>query len=151
MDILISIKTKYVNKIFNGEKTFEFRKYFSTSLKGSRAIIYSSGLERAIVGEFTIGNIIYDSIDNLWKKFGSKSGITKEEFLNYFGKKRYGFAIEIKNITRYPIPLHLRDIRVKLNDPRWMPPINYAILRGDNPLLRLLDAYKKMNSSSSYV
>ena len=100
MKVLLSIKPKYVQKIFSGQKKFEFRKnIFKKNI--SSVVIYSSSPVKKIVGEFTIKNILEGDIEYIWQQTYKFAGITKEEYLSYFNKKNKAFAIEIDEIKKY--------------------------------------------------
>ena len=104
MKVLLSIKPKYVQKIFSGQKKFEFRKnIFKKNI--SSVVIYSSSPVKKIVGEFTIKNILEGKIEYIWQQTYKFAGITKEEYLSYFNKKNKAFAIEINEIKKYNNPI----------------------------------------------
>ncbi len=60
MNVLLSIKPKYVNEIINGNKRYEFRKVIFRNRNVTTVYIYSSSPEKQIVGSFEIGDIIED-------------------------------------------------------------------------------------------
>jgi len=112
MDVLLSIKPKYVEEIIRGNKKYEFRKIIFKE-DATRVFIYSSSPVKRIVGVFFIGEITRDTPQNLWAEFRDLSGIDEQEFFNYFTGKDEGYAIEIDDlkILDYPIDPkeHLSD------------------------------------------
>ena len=57
--ILISIKTKYANQIFNGTKLYEYRrKSIGEKNCNKKIFVYSSEEEKAIVGYIIVDKIL---------------------------------------------------------------------------------------------
>ncbi len=58
--ILMSIQTRYAKKIFCGEKQWEFRKSLPRHSKDDEltVVVYSSGGDRAVIGEFRVGRVM---------------------------------------------------------------------------------------------
>ncbi|XWN37077.1 MAG: ASCH domain-containing protein [Balneola sp.] len=107
--VLLSIKPEFVEKIFNGEKKFEYRKVLFKNNKINKVVIYASSPVKKVVGEFKIGDILYTTKKELWESTQDKSGITKEFFDEYFSKKELAYAIEIKETEQYKEPKSLKE------------------------------------------
>ena len=121
MNVLLSIKPKYVEEIMNGNKKYEFRKsVFKCREDVELVYIYSTSPVKKIVGVFTIKNIIEDHPRNLWENFREFSGIEKEEFFSYFGDRKNGFAIGIENVEVFEDP-----IDPKSSNPDFVPPKSF--------------------------
>ncbi|TKY92326.1 MAG: hypothetical protein C5S46_01185 [Candidatus Methanomarinus sp.] len=106
MNVLLSIKPKYIKEMRAGNKKYEFRKnIWKNSTKVGKVYIYSSSPIKKIVGIFTLGNVYEDNPGNLWKNFKDFSGLDEEEFFNYFKNCEKGFAIEIKTIEFFDVPI----------------------------------------------
>ena len=109
MNLLISIKPEFVEKIISLDKKYEFIegnkdslfvKYNKLLIKNTiKSIIYSTYPEKKIVGYFEFKELIKDSPINLWNKFSHVSGTTEESFFKYFEGKKEGFAINIHNLN----------------------------------------------------
>ena len=84
MNVLFSIKPKFVKEILSGKKRYEFRKAVPKNKSIKNAYIYSSSPTQRIVAKFTPGQITCASPEKLWQKFGNESGIEKDEFYTYF-------------------------------------------------------------------
>lgn len=94
MDVLISIKPQYVEKIISKEKTYEFRRsVFKREV--SNVVIYATAPEKKIVGSFELDGIIRDTPSNLWDNFSNKAGICEKDFFSYFDGKDEGFALKV--------------------------------------------------------
>ncbi len=113
MKVLLSIKPNFAEQIFNGSKTYEFRRTIFKNKNIRTVVVYVSSPIQQVIGEFEIGEIIYASLPNLWKKTQFTAGLSKKQFYKYFSDKEKGYAIEIKKIRKYRKPLSLKqDFRV---------------------------------------
>ena len=118
MKVLLSIKPVFAEQIFNGSKIYEFRRTIFKNRDVNTIIVYASSPVQRVIGEFEIEEIIYDTIQTLWKKTYRHAGISQEDFYKYFVSKDKGYAIKIKKPYRYKRPLSLqRDF--KLNPPQF--------------------------------
>ena len=95
MDVILSIKPKYVDEIKKGTKKFEFRRVFSRNIR--LVYIYETAPTCKIVGTFEVKRVFEDTPKMLWSRFKDCSGINEAEFFEYFEGVGSGFAIEIKN------------------------------------------------------
>lgn len=123
MNALLSIKPKYVEKILDGKKIYEYRRIIFKE-KIEKVIIYSTKPIGKIVGEFEVDNILSSSPATLWRNTKNSSGITKEYFNKYFNGKKTAFAIKIKNPKEYDIPKDLKTII-----PNGIPPQSFCYVR----------------------
>jgi len=118
MDVLLSIKPKYVEAIMKGEKRYEFRKTIFKNKNVQKVYIYSTSPVKKIVGYFIIGDIIEDHPNNLWEKCKKFSGISDTEFFNYFNGNERGFAIRIDEVEKFNKPLDPTHIYQKFIPPQ---------------------------------
>lgn len=104
MRVLLSIKPEFVEKIFSGEKKYEFRKsIFKRDI--DTVVVYSTMPEGKIVGEFKIETIIAGRPDNLWEETKDSAGISSVFFQKYFLNRLEGYAIKILNPELYDEPI----------------------------------------------
>lgn len=113
MKVLLSINPEYVEKIFTGEKKYEYRKSIFKNKNVEIVVIYCTYPVKRIVGEFRIEQIIKDIPENLWNLAPNNTGIEKEKFKKYFGEKEEGYAIKIGNVKRYIYPKKLEEYSIK--------------------------------------
>ena len=123
MNVLLSIKPKYVEAIMNGEKRYEFRKTIFRNINTKRVYIYATAPVKKVVGSFLISNIFEDEPEGLWQEFNKFSGLSKAEFFGYFNEKEKGFAIEIDTVEEFEIPI---DPWVEI--PNFSPPQSFYYL-----------------------
>lgn len=110
MKILLSIKPEYAQRIFDGEKKYEYRKRLFKRNDIKSIIVYVTKPVGMVMGEFEIAEILEDSPMAIWEKTKEYSGITKKDYMEYFEGNERGFAISIKNTTVYQKPLELREL-----------------------------------------
>lgn len=100
MKVLLSIKPEFADRIFSGEKKFEFRK--STFKRDvTTVVVYVTQPVGMIVGEFKIGGILEGSPQELWERTKEQAGISWDKFLAYFSGKANGYAIQVEKPERY--------------------------------------------------
>lgn len=122
MNVLLSIKPRFVEKILDGEKRFEFRKgIFKQDVE--KVYIYSSYPTKEIVGYFRIGKVHTGTPENIWRKCGKEGSITRDEFFRYFEGKDNAFGIEIDELVIFEQSVNPRDIF-----PEFVAPQSYYYL-----------------------
>ena len=140
--LLISIKPKFAESIFRGEKTIELRKSAPTRAgKDSYMLIYVTAPIKKIWGICKIENIIIETPKLLWEKHGQKTGITKSEFNDYYKENKKAFGIEITDVINFlENSIDLENLRNYF--PNFSPPQTYAYLKteliNNSPLKELI-------------
>lgn len=108
MKVLLSIKPEFANKIFSGDKRYEYRRSIFKRTDIEKVIVYASAPVSAVIGEFEVGQILHDNLSELWNKTKNFSGISKEYFIKYFSEKNNGYAIEVSSFKRYDNPINIK-------------------------------------------
>lgn len=117
MKVLLSIKPEYAEKIFSGEKKFEFRKCkFKKDI--STVVVYVSSPVKRIIGEFEVEEILQGSPRFLWQKTEGRGGISKDSFFKYFSGKENGIAIKIGKTEKYAKALNPYETEQKFCPPQ---------------------------------
>ncbi|UWG49281.1 ASCH domain, predicted RNA-binding domain (plasmid) [Halalkaliarchaeum sp. AArc-CO] len=130
MDALLSIKPEFVEKIFSGEKRYEFRR---TSFRDSDAIdtvfLYASSPTQEIVGAFTIDDVIEDTPDNLWMQYQEESGFQRRQrFMDYFTGVETGYAYKIDEVHQLQNSVNPWEF-----DDEFVPPTSFYYVNGEIP------------------
>lgn len=100
MKVLLSIKPEFADRIFSGEKRFEYRKATFKQFV-STVVVYATQPVGMIVGEFDVGKVLQGAPAEIWEATKEQAGITKDFFWNYFSGHTKGYAIEVKKPRRY--------------------------------------------------
>lgn len=117
MNAILSVKPEYAKKILSGEKTFEYRKVvFKQPVE--KVYIYATSPVRMIVGEFQIDRILRDSPKALWNITHGGSGVTQSFFNRYFKGKSLGYALRLKEVIAYSVPLSPFSLREDFKAPQ---------------------------------
>ncbi len=124
--VLLSIKPKYADKIFNGTKTVELRRICPKVTKGDLVLVYVSSPVKALVGEFEVKKIVEAPLRVLWKKVQNYAGIDRKEFNQYYTGSMVGYGIFLKKALRLSEPLHLKNLKEEW--PNFHPPQIYRYL-----------------------
>jgi predicted transcriptional regulator len=109
MRVLLSIKPEYANKIFSGEKKFEFRKRAFRNIEVHTVVVYSTMPVGRIIGEFTIKHIHQDSSKSIWSKTKRFSGIDESFFNDYYAGRDLAVAIEVGKASLYKDPINPKE------------------------------------------
>lgn len=122
MDVLLSIKPEFADKIFSGQKKYEYRKaIFKKDV--NRIVVYASNPIKKIIGEFSVRKILIESPEILWRLTGNDSGINKDFFFEYFLNRNIGYAIMVEKASRYHIPIDPKEL-----DDKFTPPQSFKYL-----------------------
>jgi predicted transcriptional regulator len=126
MNILLSIKPEYTQKIFSGEKKYEFRRQRPISTI-KKALIYECAPTKNIVGWFTVKRILSGSPKDIWEKCKNSGGIEREKYYAYCNGKKIIYALEIDSFFQFKNPINPFEF---CSDFR--PPQNFSYLDGSS-------------------
>ena len=124
--VLLSIKPKYVKEILSGAKQYEFRKQIFKDESVRTVFIYSSSPEKKIVACFRVGKIIAGHPDYLWERFWNVSGLSEQEFFEYFSDRDTGYAIQIDNLEQFAKPVDPHSVIDRFVAPQSFRYVNFA-------------------------
>ncbi len=126
MNVLLSIKPKYVDEIKKGNKKYEFRKSLFSKNKFDQVekiFIYSSSPVKKIVARFVFKVVLEDHPKKIWEKCKEFSGIDESEYFRYYDKKEKGIAIKITELKFFKKP-----IDPKLIFPNFTAPQSFCYI-----------------------
>jgi len=117
--IILSIRPKYADLIYNGSKKYELRKRLyptqvsntGVPLTKGRIYLYESLPVQKITGFIVVDNFLWNMGPlRLWKHVRDKAGITKEEFDKYFAWSKEQCAWHIKWYHKFKQPVTPEEI-----------------------------------------
>lgn len=138
MKVLLSIKPKYSEKIFSGEKRFEFRKQKPKRVV-DKIFIYESRPSQNIVGWFSIKRIHSGHPEEIWMKCKSSSGLDEKSFFNYCNGSKIIYAYEIDEIFQFDEPINPFKIVSDFKPPQSFKYLDDSII---NKKLRLDNVFQ---------
>ena len=107
--MLISIKTKYANQIFNGTKLYEYRrKSIGEKNCNKKIFVYSSEEEKAIVGYIIVDKILEGNIDYILEATNNKNN---GDIIDYFNGCDKCYALKIAKAVKFKNPIYLSEIK----------------------------------------
>jgi predicted transcriptional regulator len=130
--ILISLEARHAENIFSGHKRVELRRRTMNVSPGDTLWIYVKLPVGSIIGHARIGEVHTSSPTALWRRYGSVSGLSKQEFFEYFGELEQGVALVLEQSTLLQSSLSLEALR-RL-DEGFQPPQFFARLASGHPL-----------------
>jgi len=136
--MLMSIKTKYAIKIFEGSKKYEYRrKNINKEFIGQKIYIYSSKDDKAIIGYIIVEEVLSGLVGEVLRKTKNENNI---ELIKYFKNASIAYALKIANATKFnkPIPLEM----LKQINPKFTPPEFYKYILKSDALYNYLKMYE---------
>ncbi len=118
MNVLLSVKPEYANKIVEGNKKYEFRRSILKRNDIEKVYIYSTSPIRKIIAVFEIEQILKDSPERIWKLCQKYGGISKEDFFAYFKNSDSAYAIKICNVVSFQEPIDPYNIIEDFKPPQ---------------------------------
>lgn len=109
--ILLSIKPDFVEKIFDGSKRYEYRRFACKDPIG-KIIIYATSPTKKVVGEVIVEEILSASPTALWEQTKKEAGISIEFFHEYFRGKKSACAYKLGEVKKYDTPQNLSDLGI---------------------------------------
>ena len=125
----MSIHPEYAEAIFRGAKTVEFRKRrLAADIK--TVIVYATAPVSRVLGTFDIDEIVEDSPEEIWSRYGEHGVIEQTAFFNYYEGKKVAVAIVVDEATSFEEPLSLKEV-----EPNSTAPQSFAYLQRDRLLV----------------
>ena len=109
--MLLSINPQFVEKIIDGSKVYEFRK-FRCKPEIKKVVIYVTAPYKKVVAEADICEVLEDETLMIWKRTKAYSGINYVYFRKYYKGKKKAYAYHLKNVIVYENPLELKNFGV---------------------------------------
>lgn len=127
-DALISIRPPHANAILDGAKTVELRRRIPALQPGTRLWIYATLPVGAVIGLATVDRVVRGEPENIWLEFGSRTGVTRADFDDYFrgvdvaiglllvDVQRSNEQVEIARLKRLRSGFHPPQVMMNLSD-----------------------------------
>lgn len=124
--LLMPIKPKYAEMLFEGVKSVELRRIRPRVDQGDIVLLYVSSPTKAVVGAFEVENVIERPVEDLWPLVEGAAGLSRTEFDVYFNGASRGVAIFLSRIVRFYRPVFLTELQAHW--PGFRPPQSYQYL-----------------------
>ena len=124
--LLLSIRPKYANKIFEGTKSVELRRVRPNIQSGDLIMVYVSSPVKSLQGILEVDYVIEGELDKLWEQVHAYAGVTRDEFDDYYKNTPTGFGIFLKSVKKMSNPIGLDKLREKFGN--FHPPQSYRYM-----------------------
>ena len=129
--MLMSVRPEHALKVLLGKKKVEIRRRFSKKWSGCRVSIYASHPQCSVVGDALIREVILESPQCIWERFGDRIGCTREQFDTYTDSAHEVYAIVLEDVVPYNRSISLSEASQAVNKT-LRPPQSYCGLETSN-------------------
>lgn len=124
--LLVSIRPRFADLLFDGLKTVELRRVRPRVASGTGVIIYASSPVCQIVGTASVAAIHEADPPSIWERHGPRTGLHRSEFDYYFAGTDVAIGIELTETCRLACPRPLAELRRE--DASFRPPQSFRYL-----------------------
>lgn len=118
MNVILSIKPRFCESIFEGVKRYEYRKAIFRRSDIDKVYVYASKPICKVIGYFTLDNILYDTPSKIWVFTHKYGGVSKQFFDEYFDGHGKAYAIGIRKAIRFTAPIDPKSIIDSFHAPQ---------------------------------
>lgn len=122
-DVIISIRHKFAELIYDGSKIFELRHIKPTIKPGSWMWIYEPKPIGMITGYVQYHGLMIGDPKTIWKQYHEFLGVSEQEFFDYYSKREQAFAWCVALPYKLSAPIALAYVGIT------RPPQSYQYLR----------------------
>ena len=135
--VVLSLRPRFAEAILTGVKTVEFRRTEPRIVVPTRALLYAATPVRALVGTCIVTSVESAGLVDLWREYGSRSGLDYGEFKGYFEGVETGTALTLAHPQPFRREVALQDLRAQPGSFR--PPQSFAYVDAETggQLMRL--------------
>ena len=113
--LLLSLKPRYAELVFQGLKRAELRRRIPC-VENRDVFIYVSSPVRCLRGGFRVEHVWSGSPEQVWKKVERLARVERREFDAYYAGRSVAYAMRISKVWEYDEPVHLEVLRKQLSD-----------------------------------
>jgi len=124
--VLLSIIPDAANAILDGRKLYEYRRVPPRIMDGTRVVMYVSGTNHAIVGEFISGDPLRLPVERLLDQTIPFTPHPRELIAGYFSGLEVGTALPVRDPLRYEKAIPYAEL--KMLWPGFLAPQNFRYI-----------------------
>lgn len=125
--VLFSLKPRFAELIFAGEKTVELRRRIAPAMIEREAFIYVSSPVRMIRGGFRVSRVWTSDPESVWDEVSCKTGVAKAEYDAYYEGCGVAYALALSDVWEHDDPPKIEGVREVL--PGFRPPQSWRYAR----------------------
>jgi predicted transcriptional regulator len=109
--VLISLEERHANNIFAGTKRVELRRRTMHVVNGTVVWLYVKRPIGSVLGQAVVAATHTLTPNQIWRRFGTCSGLARAEFFDYFAGLSSAFVLELKDAERLKEAISLDALR----------------------------------------
>ena len=114
--VLISLKPRYTELIFQGAKKVELRRGDMAWMQERDVFIYVTRPVMQLQGGFHVGETLTGKPQEIWNEVSEYAGIEESDFVAYYAGREVACALRIKRFWEYRKPRPLDQLRRQFAD-----------------------------------
>ena len=114
--VLLSLRPRYADLVFEGLKRAELRRRFARQAENRTVLIYVTSPVREIRGGFRVERVWTGSPEDIWVEISEMAGVEKGDFDAYYNGRKIAYALEIADVWEYTRPIGLSSLRESFHD-----------------------------------
>ena len=126
--LLFSLKPRFAELIFTGEKTVELRRRIASTMIGREVFIYVSSPVCMIRGGFRVSEVWSSDPETVWDEVACRAGLAKAEYDAYYEGCGIAHALALSDVWAHKAPVEIEGVREVL--PGFRPPQSWRYARG---------------------
>ena len=125
--LLISLRPRYADLIFEGLKKVELRRHDLTRMEGRDVYMYVTSPVMKLRGEFRVGEVLTGTPEEIWHKVSDYAGVDRPDFDAYYAGREFACALKITKFWEYENPVELDVLREQF--PGFVVPQSWRYVR----------------------
>ena len=125
--LLLSLKPRYADLIFEGVKKAELRRRLLLQMEGRDVFVYVSSPVMELRGGFRVGQVWRGTPQSIWEKVSEWAGVDKDDFDAYYAGQSIAHALEITDVWEYANPAGLCVLRTRFD--RFVAPQSWRYVK----------------------
>lgn len=125
--LLISLRPRYADLIFDGLKKAELRRRDLSRMEGCDVFVYVTSPVMKLRGGFHVGEVLTGTPDDIWDKVSDYAGVDKPDFDAYYAGRELACALKITKFWEYENPMELDTLRERF--PGFVVPQSWRYVR----------------------
>ena len=109
--LLLSLKPRYADLIFEGVKRAELRRRSLVQMEGRDVFVYVTSPVMMLRGGFRVGEVWAGTPQDIWNRVSEWAGVDKNDFDAYYAGQSVAYALEITDVWEYANPPGLATLR----------------------------------------
>lgn len=134
--VLLSVRPRFADALLDGTKTVEVRRRPVQLHAGTLCLLYASSPTRALTGALILAGVDHGSPDELWRRHGPRTGLTRVEYDDYLDGRSTACALVVASPIAFDTAVPLPELR-RRNDG-FVPPQSYRFVH-DGELRAMLN------------